>query len=130
VTEKPRIYVFAGPNGAGKTTFANVLLPRFLQVDHFVNADTIARVRCAWPKADTTCRRRRLEHFLLGEDVRRRYQRSISNTLSLYYHTPLVGEHNGRLAYIDPHKYSLEDIRAGFWKSDPGIYEWHAAAAG
>ncbi|MBV8939752.1 MAG: hypothetical protein JO089_07955 [Alphaproteobacteria bacterium] len=46
------------------------------------------------------------------------------------YHTPLVGEHNGRLAYIDPHKYSLEDILAGRWKSDPGIYEWHAADAG
>jgi len=41
--EKPSVYVFAGPNGAGKTTFANIILPQFLGVNDFVNADTIAR---------------------------------------------------------------------------------------
>lgn len=43
MAEKPSIYVLAGPNGAGKTTFANIILPRFLHVADFVNADTIAR---------------------------------------------------------------------------------------
>lgn len=38
----PHIIIIAGPNGAGKTTAAPVLLGTALQIDHFVNADTIA----------------------------------------------------------------------------------------
>lgn len=38
----PHIIVIAGPNGAGKTTAAPALLGSALQIDHFVNADTIA----------------------------------------------------------------------------------------
>lgn len=38
----PHIIVIAGPNGAGKTTAAPALLGTALQIDHFVNADTIA----------------------------------------------------------------------------------------
>jgi predicted ABC-type ATPase len=34
--------IIAGPNGAGKTTAAPALLGAALQIDHFVNADTIA----------------------------------------------------------------------------------------
>jgi len=40
---RPQIFVLAGPNGTGKTTSANVVLPEWLQVDEFVNADLIAR---------------------------------------------------------------------------------------
>lgn len=39
----PVIYMLAGPNGAGKTTAAMKLLPDFLSVHEFVNADEIAR---------------------------------------------------------------------------------------
>jgi predicted ABC-type ATPase len=38
----PHVVVIAGPNGAGKTTAAPALLGTALQIDHFVNADTIA----------------------------------------------------------------------------------------
>lgn len=35
--------MIAGPNGAGKTTAAMTLLPQFLNIHEFVNADEIAR---------------------------------------------------------------------------------------
>jgi len=38
----PHVIIIAGPNGAGKTTAAPALLGQALQIDHFVNADTIA----------------------------------------------------------------------------------------
>lgn len=39
----PKLYIIAGPNGAGKTTTAYTLLPEFLGIQEFVNADEIAR---------------------------------------------------------------------------------------
>jgi predicted ABC-type ATPase len=39
----PDLYIIAGPNGAGKTTLAYTLLPDFLRISEFVNADEIAR---------------------------------------------------------------------------------------
>ncbi len=38
----PHVIIIAGPNGAGKTTAAPALLNQALDIDHFVNADTIA----------------------------------------------------------------------------------------
>ncbi len=38
----PQIVLIGGPNGAGKTTSATRLLPEFLRVNEFVNADVIA----------------------------------------------------------------------------------------
>lgn len=38
----PHVIVIAGPNGAGKTTAAPALLNQALDINHFVNADTIA----------------------------------------------------------------------------------------
>lgn len=40
---QPLLYMIAGPNGAGKTTAALTLLPEFLSVHEFVNADEIAK---------------------------------------------------------------------------------------
>ncbi len=40
---KNRLYIIAGCNGAGKTTAAMSLLPNFLMVKEFVNADEIAK---------------------------------------------------------------------------------------
>ena len=37
------IHMIVGPNGAGKTTLAMQLLPKFLSVHEFLNADEIAR---------------------------------------------------------------------------------------
>jgi predicted ABC-type ATPase len=37
------IVILGGPNGAGKTTAARVLLPEFLHLHDFLNADEIAR---------------------------------------------------------------------------------------
>jgi predicted ABC-type ATPase len=41
--ERPNVVILAGPNGAGKSTVAKELLAGALQVQHYVNADTIAR---------------------------------------------------------------------------------------
>ncbi len=38
----PNLYVIGGANGSGKTTLALTVLPRFLQVFEYVNADAIA----------------------------------------------------------------------------------------
>ena len=38
-----RILMIGGPNGAGKTTAAMTLLPKFLPIHEFLNADEIAR---------------------------------------------------------------------------------------
>jgi predicted ABC-type ATPase len=38
----PSLYMVAGPNGAGKTTTAMQLLPNYLDVFEFLNADSIA----------------------------------------------------------------------------------------
>lgn len=40
---KPHLYIIGGANGAGKTTAAMTLLPQYLDVYEFVNADEIAR---------------------------------------------------------------------------------------
>ncbi|HEY9701150.1 MAG TPA: hypothetical protein V6C58_01815 [Allocoleopsis sp.] len=37
------LYLISGPNGAGKTTASLQILPNFLQVYEYVNADEIAR---------------------------------------------------------------------------------------
>lgn len=37
------LYIIAGCNGAGKTTASNTILPKFLLVKEFVNADEIAK---------------------------------------------------------------------------------------
>lgn len=39
----PKVFMIGGPNGAGKTTAAMLLLPQYLDVFEFVNADEIAR---------------------------------------------------------------------------------------
>jgi predicted ABC-type ATPase len=38
----PSLYIIGGANGSGKTTVALTVLPRFLQVFEYVNADAIA----------------------------------------------------------------------------------------
>lgn len=39
----PNVHVIAGPNGAGKSTAARKLLPEFVGIRYFVNADVIAQ---------------------------------------------------------------------------------------
>ena len=41
--EKSTIYMISGANGSGKTTTAMTLLPKFLSMYEFINADEIAR---------------------------------------------------------------------------------------
>jgi predicted ABC-type ATPase len=40
---QPQVVMIAGPNGAGKTSAAMTLLPDYLNIREFVNADEIAR---------------------------------------------------------------------------------------
>ena len=39
----PQVFILGGPNGAGKSTAAGMLLPHYVRVAHFVNADQIAQ---------------------------------------------------------------------------------------
>ena len=38
------------------------------------------------------------------------------------YSTDLVSDYEGKTIYLNPEKYSLDDIRDGVWKDDPGIF--------
>lgn len=38
----PTFFIIAGPNGAGKSTAAPFLLQDLLDIDNYINADTIA----------------------------------------------------------------------------------------
>jgi len=40
---RKEIIILGGPNGAGKTTTARILLPEFLELHPYLNADEIAR---------------------------------------------------------------------------------------
>ena len=43
--DSKQLYIIAGPNGAGKSSHARItLLPDFLKVNEFVNADEIAKI--------------------------------------------------------------------------------------
>lgn len=41
-TQSKELFIIAGPNGAGKTTVAFSLLPEFMGVSEYVNADSLA----------------------------------------------------------------------------------------
>jgi predicted ABC-type ATPase len=43
IMAQPHVVMIAGPNGAGKTSAAMTLLPDYLNIREFVNADEIAR---------------------------------------------------------------------------------------
>lgn len=40
---KKKLYIIAGANGSGKSTSAKAILPNFLSVNRFINADEIAK---------------------------------------------------------------------------------------
>jgi predicted ABC-type ATPase len=48
IADRKEIIILGGPNGAGKTTAARVLLPDFLDLHPFLNADDIARDLSPW----------------------------------------------------------------------------------
>lgn len=41
-TSSKELFIIAGPNGAGKTTAAFTLLPDFIEVSEYINADSLA----------------------------------------------------------------------------------------
>ena len=182
---KPQVYVLGGPNGAGKTTLANIVLPHFLNVKDFVNADTLARGLSAfapetvamqagklmlkrlealmaegadfafestlasrsferflkrakvagydvrlfyvWVKSASTSvnrvagRVKQGGHHVPEEDVRRRYERSVSNMLNLYLPLADYAEiyHNSQNGYREIAIKSdgeLEILEPEIWK--------------
>ena len=79
----PHVIIIAGPNGAGKTTTAPALLSHALQMDHFVNADTIAAGLSAFApeKAAIQAGKAMLErlHFLAASAENFAFETTLAN---------------------------------------------------
>jgi predicted ABC-type ATPase len=67
------IVIPGGPNGAGKTTTARMLLPTFMRVSDFFNADEIAR-EISPANVDAAA-------IAAGREMKRRYTITLASTL-------------------------------------------------
>ncbi len=78
----PKVVVLAGPNGAGKSTSAAELLRGVLQVDEFVNADTIAQGLSAFAQDRVA--------FQAGRIMRKRLRELAASRTSFGFETTLA----------------------------------------
>lgn len=78
----PLVVVLGGPNGAGKTAVARWLLPRFLDLGTFVNADAIAVGLSAFTPESASIRAGRLMLDRLHELAGRREDFAFETTLA------------------------------------------------
>lgn len=78
----PKVVVLAGPNGAGKSTSAAELLQGVLQVDEFVNADTIAQGLSAFAQDRVA--------FQAGRIMRKRLRELAAARVSFGFETTLA----------------------------------------
>ncbi|MFA5804722.1 MAG: zeta toxin family protein [Melioribacteraceae bacterium] len=80
----PQIFLIGGPNGAGKTTSAMSLLPDFLGINEFVNADTIAFGLSAFNSATVS--------FSAGKIMLRRISELIEQKKSFAFETTFASK--------------------------------------
>ena len=80
----PQIFLIGGPNGAGKTTSAMTLLPDFLGINEFVNADTIAFGLSAFNSATVS--------FSAGKIMLRRISELIEQKKSFAFETTFASK--------------------------------------
>lgn len=78
----PNLVIIAGSNGAGKTTSAPMLLKNTLQVDDFVNADTIAQGLCGFCPEQVSIQAGRIMLKYLRELAERRANFAFETTLA------------------------------------------------
>lgn len=77
----PRIVVLCGPNGSGKSTSAERLFRGPLEVEEFVNADTIAKGLSAFSPEQVALA---AGHHVPQDVVRRRYHAGLANLRTIY----------------------------------------------
>ena len=76
------VVVIGGPNGAGKTTSAMDFLPRGLEIEQFVNADTIAMGLSAFAPETVALQAGRVMLARLDDLARSRQDFAFESTLS------------------------------------------------
>ena len=82
--------ILGGPNGAGKTTAARVLLPEFLHLHPFLNADDIARDLAPWDVESVAMAAGRILIERMRALVRDGKSFAIESTLSGKSYIPLL----------------------------------------
>ncbi len=93
---RPEVFVLAGPNGAGKSTTATVLLPEWLSIDQFVNADLIAAGLSPFAPETTAIQAGRLMIQRIQELLDRRESFAFETTLAGRGHVRLLHEARSR----------------------------------
>ncbi|HEX3314813.1 MAG TPA: zeta toxin family protein [Gemmataceae bacterium] len=92
MSHTPKLVVLAGPNGAGKTTAANRLIRDVLGVEHFVNADEIAKGLSAFRTGDVAIGAGRLMLNRLNELSSERSSFAFETTLASRTFAPWIHE--------------------------------------
>jgi predicted ABC-type ATPase len=92
MSDTPKLVVLAGPNGAGKSTAANRLLGKTLRVEHFVNADEIARGLSAFRTGDAAIAAGRVMLQRLKELAAERASFAFETTLASRTFAPWIAK--------------------------------------
>lgn len=108
----PNLYVIGGPNGSGKTTVALTLLPTFLDVDEYVNADAIAAGLSPLNPASMAMQAGRLMLERMQSLARQGVNFAFETTLSARTFVPFLQECKAR-------DYAITVIY--FWLSSPEL---------
>ena len=88
----PHVFVLGGPNGAGKSTTARLLLPDYLGIHEFVNADDIARGLCAFAPDSVAFEAGRIMLQRLRQLAERRVSFAFETTLATRSFAPWLQE--------------------------------------
>ena len=92
MSDTPNLVVLAGPNGAGKSTAANRLLGNTLRIEHFVNADEIAKGLSAFRTGDAAMAAGRVMLQRLKELAAERASFAFDTTLASRTFAPWIAE--------------------------------------
>lgn len=112
----PQIFLIGGPNGAGKTTSAMTLLPDFLGINEFVNADTIAFGLSAFNSATVSFSAGKIMLRRISELIEQRKSFAFETTFASKIFAPLLLKskkrgYTVRLIYIWLHSVELAKER-------------------
>lgn len=88
----PNLYIIAGPNGAGKTTCAMTVLPEYLAVENYVNADAIASALSPFHPEREALAAGRLMLGKIKELIAKQEHLAFETTLASRSFVPLVHE--------------------------------------